>query len=295
MSGVAFILALLIWHPASAWLSPASSWQIPPHSALIVVDMQNDFTRPDGSLYVHDAESIIGPINRLTANHGWDVVIFTTDFHPANHISFLDNKPPEVVQTKVGNTFMVGLQYDSNHRICGEAYTHGDLHYGGSAVASCPDVAAMVFQELWPVHCVQGTHGALIDRGVTVPSTARIVRKGITTVIDSYGAFANQVASLTTDAMALKTLSENTMYEMLTDLSIQNVFVTGVALDYCVKHTALQAAPHFRTFVIEDATKAASQDEHAFETAVQELRNHGVDFRLEQALAGRRLSNLTLV
>lgn len=57
--------------------------------ALLVVDVQNDFSLPDGSLSVPDGESIIDGINRLSHNGGFCVQVATQDWHPSNHVSFM--------------------------------------------------------------------------------------------------------------------------------------------------------------------------------------------------------------
>lgn len=257
---------------------------VPPRSALIVVDMQNDFI--SGTLPVPEASSIIPTINALTRLEGWDLVLFTTDFHPQNHISFLENSP--IVQN---HTWVPGVstkvQYDGNTRICGKAYTS---LYGDSAVAECDDSARFDFvQELWPVHCVQGTEGQRIDSRVKIPTSAAIVRKGITTVIDSYGAFTNNVGTLITDPSELKVVSENTMEDMLRMLGIRNVFVSGLALDYCVKYTSIQAAQRsFSTSLILDATKAVVPS--VVNDTLAHLRDAGVKtIESSQLIGNRRL------
>jgi len=250
--------------------------------------MQNDFISGSHgqlpALPVPQASSIISAINALTGLQGWDLVLFTTDFHPQNHISFLENSPAIQNHTWVPGV-TTEVQYDGNKRICGKAYTS---LYGGSAAGDCGDNVRFNFtQELWPVHCVQGTDGQLIDSRVKIPASAAIVRKGITTVIDSYGAFTNNVGSHIRDPLELKMVSENTMEEMLTTLNIRNVFVAGVALDYCVKYTAVQAAQRsFSTFLITDATKAVLPA--VVNDTLEELREAGVQMVVSSQLVGNR-------
>lgn len=256
--------------------------------------MQNDFipgALPHTPLPVPDASSIIPVINSLTGLQGWDLVLFTTDFHPQNHISFLENSPVIKNHTWVPGV-STRVQYDRNTRICGEAYTS---LYGDSAAGDCGGSVPFEFdQELWPVHCVQGTEGQHIDSRVTIPASSAIVRKGITTVIDSYGAFTNNVGRQipVRDSLELKVISENTMEEMLRLLNIRNVFVAGLALDYCVKYTAIQAAQRsFSTHLITDASKAVVPS--LVNTTLDELRNNGVKMvESRQLLSDRRLVSL---
>lgn len=65
--------------------------------ALLVVDVQNDFI--DGSLAVPKAAQILSPLNRLLHNHAkhFDLVVFTQDWHPSNHTSFVGNNPGQQV------------------------------------------------------------------------------------------------------------------------------------------------------------------------------------------------------
>jgi nicotinamidase-related amidase len=271
----AFLSALLVF-----WLqlSPSRAGsnlrgrqlQAPPDSALIVVDMQNDFI--SGSLQVPDAESIIGRINSLSAMPGWNLVAFTMDYHPLNHFSFAVNSP----LNKTSFSF-VDAVYDKSSRICGKEYV--DL-YGGSATENCSqcDIRVNFSQQLWPVHCVQGTWGQQIDDRVKIPASAAVVKKGLTTVVDSYGAFENNFAfesKATEDPNEMETLSENSLATLLKLANVKNVYMTGVALDYCVKYTAMQAVDrHFSTAIIQDATKAVSEEQGV--EAIAELRQEGV-------------------
>jgi nicotinamidase/pyrazinamidase len=97
-------------------------------------------------------------------------------------------------------------------------------------------------QTLWPVHCVQGSAGAEIALGVDVASGVTVVRKGTDVQYDSYSGFED-------NAGMLKTKLEGA----LRAAGVTDVYVCGLALDYCVKFTALDAAARgFNTFLLED-------------------------------------------
>lgn len=101
-------------------------------------------------------------------------------------------------------------------------------------------------QVLWPSHCVQGTHDAAFHPDLNISHAQLILRKGVHTHIDSYSAFmeADQ-----------KTPTGLTGY--LREHGITTVYVVGIATDFCVAWTAIDACKFdFRTFVIEDATAA---------------------------------------
>jgi len=244
--------------------------QAPQNSALIVVDMQNDFI--SGSLQVPDGESVIGTINSLIALPGWNTVVFTMDYHPQNHFSFAENSP----FNKTIFSFIDAV-YDKNSRICGKEYV--DL-YGGSAAEKCDesDLRVNYSQELWPVHCVQGTWGQKIDDRVQIPATATIVKKGHSTVVDSYGAFEDNFVFESKAAISpieMNIMSENNLARLLKLADVENVYMTGLALDYCVKYTAMQALDRtFNTYLIEDATKAVIEEQGL--QAITHLRREGV-------------------
>ena len=79
------------------------------NSVLIVVDMQNDFCDPNGSLYVPGANEIIEPIKILVTNGNFDLIIFSQDWHPSNHVSF-GKFPPHCVQNTWGSEIVPGLR-----------------------------------------------------------------------------------------------------------------------------------------------------------------------------------------
>lgn len=105
-------------------------------------------------------------------------------------------------------------------------------------------------QVLWPDHCVWQTHGAELSAALDLPHAQLTIRKGYNEVVDSYSGF--QEADRRT-----KTGLEGYLRER----GLRRLFVTGLATDFCVAWTALDArAAGFETFVIEDATRAIDAD-----------------------------------
>ena len=101
-------------------------------------------------------------------------------------------------------------------------------------------------QTLWPEHCVQGTPGAALHPDLAVDRAFLILRKGMHAGIDSYSAFVEADGKTTTGLAAL-----------LRARGIKRVFACGLATDYCVAYSALDArAAGFEAFVIEDACRA---------------------------------------
>ena len=116
------------------------------------------------------------------------------------------------------------------------------------------------FGGLWPVHCVQGTNGAQFHPALQLPNSARILSKGMDSKKDSYSAF--------------QALDENdqTFSDVLKDLHIQELFVGGLATDYCVKSSVLDALKFgFRTYLLTDAIKGVNLKKHDSKSAIQEM------------------------
>lgn len=101
-------------------------------------------------------------------------------------------------------------------------------------------------QTLWPDHCVQDSHGAQLHASLDLPHAQLILRKGCNRHIDSYSAFLEADRSTPTG-----------LASYLRERDVKNIFVVGLALDFCVAWSALDArAAGFTTVVIEDACKA---------------------------------------
>ena len=100
-------------------------------------------------------------------------------------------------------------------------------------------------QVLWPDHCIQGTRGAEIARELDVPMAQMIVRKGYRPSIDSYSGF-----------MEADRRTPTGLTGYLKERGFRRVFCAGLATDFCVAWTALDARKvGFETYVIEDASR----------------------------------------
>lgn len=102
-------------------------------------------------------------------------------------------------------------------------------------------------QMMWPVHCVQGTFGAELHQKLLRGDLDINVRKGQNILYDSYSAFGCE--------------QDRTCLEIdLNSKGIKKVYVCGLAYDYCVGSTALDAVKYgFETFVITDCTRAVNE------------------------------------
>ncbi|KAI8932276.1 hypothetical protein NX059_010474 [Plenodomus lindquistii] len=188
--------------------------------ALVVVDMQEDFCPPNGALAVTNGRDIIPTINALLALP-FTLKVATKDFHPQDHISFASNHPAP-----------------------------NNKPFESTAVITNPHNASESIEtRLWPDHCVQGTPGAELVPELDVSRVDRIVEKGQDKRVEMYSAFADPFTS--------PCVARSDLAQTLKDKSITDVYCVGLAADYCVKHTALDAQKEgFRTWVVADATKA---------------------------------------
>ncbi|HKF85860.1 MAG TPA: isochorismatase family protein [Candidatus Limnocylindrales bacterium] len=188
-----------------------------PGVALIVVDVQNDFADPKGSLSVAGGEDVIPAINgqiELARNNG-ALVVATQDWHPPHTPHFAKD--------------------------------------GG----------------IWPDHCVRDTWGAQLHPALQAPDDVRIVRKG-TNGEDGYSAFTMRDA--TTGATIPTELGE-----VLKEANVDEVVVTGLATDYCVRATALDSASlGFHTYLLTDAVAGVNLEPGDGDAAIAEMEAAGV-------------------
>jgi nicotinamidase/pyrazinamidase len=105
-------------------------------------------------------------------------------------------------------------------------------------------------QVLWPEHCVQGTHDAALHKDLHLPHAQLIIRKGFHQQVDSYSAFMEADRATTTGLAAY-----------LQARGLRKAYVCGLATDFCVAWTALDArAAGFEAVVVEDACRAIDLD-----------------------------------
>ena len=117
-------------------------------------------------------------------------------------------------------------------------------------------------QILWPVHCVQGTRGAEFHPNFDRTRVGKVFHKGTDSGIDSYSGFFDNAHRKVTG-----------MGDYLKDAGVTDVYVCGLATDYCVKFTALDAlALGFSTFLIEDASRGVNLNPGDVESAVAEMK-----------------------
>jgi nicotinamidase-related amidase len=165
--------------------------------------------------------------------------IATKDFHPEDHISFASNHSAP------------------NNKPFESTATITNPHN--------PDESQET--RLWPNHCVQGTKGAELLPELHVSKVDHIVEKGQDKRVEMYSAFADPFTS--------PCVARSDLAKKLRDAAITDVFVVGLAADYCVKFTAIDSSKEgFKTWVIGEATKAV--DPSSMEDVHNEYEKVGV-------------------
>lgn len=129
-------------------------------------------------------------------------------------------------------------------------------------------------QILWPVHCVQRTPGAELAAALQKFRLARIFQKGTQADVDSYSGFYDNGRRRSTG-----------LAEFLHQRGVYEVHLCGLATDYCVKFTALDAAHDgFRTTVITDACRGVELHTGDVDKALDEMRAAGVALKSSEQI-----------
>lgn len=121
-------------------------------------------------------------------------------------------------------------------------------------------------QVLWPVHCVQHSDGAAFGKDLDMARVTKIFYKGENPDIDSYSGFFDNGKRKKTG-----------LAEYLKSKGVDTVYIVGLATDFCVKFTALDAVDlGFETYVIKDATRAINLQPGDFEASLKAMERAGV-------------------
>ncbi len=121
-------------------------------------------------------------------------------------------------------------------------------------------------QVLWPTHCVQGSHGAEFHRDLVIDKADLIIRKGFRSEIDSYSAFFENDRQTRTGLTGY-----------LRDRGVKNVVLTGLATDFCVYYSAMDALKSgFKVKLITNACRAIDMD-GSLASALDAMKTAGVE------------------
>jgi nicotinamidase/pyrazinamidase len=180
---------------------------------------------PDGALAVPHGDEVIPIANDLQRQ--FELVVATKDWHPRNHGSFAANHPGKNPGDRI---ILDGIE-----------------------------------QILWPVHCVQYTHGADFNPSFDTSRIAHIFHKGTDPMIDSYSTFFDNAHRRHTG-----------LAHYLERRGIKNVYLMGLALDYCVKYSILDARElGLKTYVIVDGCRGIDLKPGDVSRALDEMKRAG--------------------
>lgn len=191
------------------------SFRPEPDSALLAVDVQNDFC-PGGSLPVAGGDHVVPAMNRYIEafRAAGRPIHASRDWHPAQTTHFKE--------------------------------------YGG----------------IWPAHCVQRTVGAEFHPDLQLPPEATIVSKGMGADEDNYSAFE------------ARDDSGRSLPQLLAEQGVRRLYVGGLATDYCVKHSALDALKAgLEVVILADAIRGVEVEPGDSNRSVEELRAGGATIR----------------
>jgi nicotinamidase/pyrazinamidase len=180
---------------------------------------------PGGALPVPHGDEVIPLANELQRR--FDLVLATQDWHPPDHGSFAANHRGK----KPGDRIMLdGIE-----------------------------------QILWPVHCVQNTHGAEFASAFDTSRIAHVFHKGVERNIDSYSTFFDNAHRRHTG-----------LAHYLEKRSIKNICLMGLALDYCVKYSVLDARHlGLNTHVILDGCRGIELEHGDIDRTLDEMKRVG--------------------
>ncbi|XP_035701307.1 nicotinamidase [Folsomia candida] len=197
-----------------------------------------------------NGEEVVEPINRLLDSVEFKSVYYTLDWHPENHISFLDN----INQRK--------LHFSSKIPNPDDAKLYDTVTFEGPPVME---------QTLWPRHCVQNSWGAKMHANLKIIEGSRFIYKGTNPNVDSYSAFWDNLK-----------LSETGLINELESTGVTDCYVCGLAYNVCVGATALHALElGYRTVLINDASRGISLED--IQATKEKLSaNHGVVIHSDQ-------------
>ncbi|CAL1262907.1 unnamed protein product [Larinioides sclopetarius] len=220
-----------------------------PVTALLVIDVQNDFI--GGSLALkhgsakQDGYEVVPIINELIEKMHFNVLVYSLDYHPANHISFYDN----IKLYKLSN---------ENEKSIEDIKLFDTVLFQGTN--------GKIEQKLWPKHCVSESWGSELHQNLRVPEESVLIYKGTKPDIDSYSAFWDNMK-----------LAKTELDDLLKQKNVTHVLVCGLAYDYCVSSTALDALElGYAAIIIDDATRGI--DENVIQLTKEKLASNNCIF-----------------
>lgn len=217
-------------------------------AALLIIDLQEDFLPPNGSLAVSNGRDVIDKIIDLCdlSKYPWLAIALTRDWHPPNHTLFA-----------------------SQHKV--EPFTDLKFEHPLQEKNACTGKVKVKTQTVWPDHCVQDTFGASIEKNIMsaydnlsgdLPKI--IIDKGYLQDREYYLCFSD-----------VWKLHKTELEDFLLKNDISHVVVVGLAYDFCVLNSAIDSAlSGFTTTVLQNCCKSVYPEN--LEKTEQAYRDAGV-------------------
>ncbi|KAL7670981.1 hypothetical protein ACOME3_005896 [Neoechinorhynchus agilis] len=265
-------------------------------TALLVIDMQNDFIV--GSMALKDeagnkiGHRIIPTINKLVNSKFYDIIMYTLDWHPKEHLSFYSNR--------IKRPFRRVSDWSNDCEL------YDDVIYDG--VKGSPG-GESVRMTLWPDHCIAGSEGAEIHAQIKIKQKGVMLYKGTRVDTDGYSAFTGHTDRGKSLAQFLISAFDSVFFnghykkrELIIfklgcsnddfflkilqlaigsikcrtkENDIDRIDLCGIALDYCVVYTALDGKKeNFVVRIIKDACQAIRPEKTV--ALYSDIRNRGI-------------------
>ncbi|EFA11335.1 Pyrazinamidase/nicotinamidase-like Protein [Tribolium castaneum] len=201
---------------------------------------------------IQNGLEVVEPINHLLDTVQFDVVFYSLDWHPSNHVSFIDN----IGQREIHPSSPVTAE---------NAQTYDTVIFAGPPPMK---------QRLWPRHCVQDTWGSELHKDLKVVENSIKVYKGTNPDVDSYSVFWDN-----------KKMTDTTLCAQLRMRNATDIYICGLAYDVCVGATAVDAlAIGYRTILLDDCSRGVDlMDIEKTKNTV--IKNNGVIINSNQVKA----------
>ena len=213
------------------------------HACLLEIDVQNDFCP---AYALSSGEKI--PTGALAVSQGDEVI------PPLNVLA--------AAFAQAGGRVAASQDWHP----CGHA-SFASSHAGRN-VGEAVELGAVKSQLLWPDHCVQGSRGAAFHEKLDLKPINIVIRKGFRLNLDSYSAFFENDQKTPTG-----------LEGWLKNLGVTELYIGGLATDYCVLYSALDAVRlGFKTTLIIDAVRGVGYPAGSVEQAMETMKKSGVVF-----------------
>lgn len=207
---------------------------------LLVTLASAECPRQNGALAVDDGRTIAPTINTLLSLP-FTLRVATKDWHPRDHISFASNHPPP------------------DNKPFESSITIANPHNSSETQTS----------RLWPDHCIQNTKGSELVPELDVSKVQHIIEKGQDKRVEMYSAFDAPFSN--------PSVARSGLAKILKEAGVTHVYTVGLAYDYCVKCTAIDAAKEgFKTYVVQEACKPVNMSKDANDAVSKEFAANNV-------------------